>query len=139
MQTTVTLPVTLSCMEITFRREMLGWIGATHFLLEPIEGDVPGMFAELRCLDEDVRLRSGAAVPSPRFLMLTPWYVWPSYQVALDDEFCRCPGHQGRGGCDPADDRDPACAARTVNRQSFLPDRGQPSQRFGRSIRTGRE
>ena len=87
MQTTVTLPVTLSCMEITFRREMLWWIGATHFLLEPIEGDVPGMFAELRCLDEDVRLRSGAAVPSPRFLVLTPWYVWPSYQVALDDEF----------------------------------------------------
>ena len=25
LQTTVTLPVTLSCMEITFRREMLGW------------------------------------------------------------------------------------------------------------------
>ncbi len=45
------------------------------------------MFAELRCLDEDVRLRSGLAVPSPRFLVLTPWYVWPSYQVALDDEF----------------------------------------------------
>jgi flagellar assembly factor FliW len=87
LQTTVTLPVTLSCMEITFRREMLGWIGATHFLLEPIEGDVPGMFAELRCLNEDVHLRSGAAVPSPRFLVLTPWYVWPSYQVALDDEF----------------------------------------------------
>ena len=42
-------------MEITFRREMLGWIGATHFLLEPIDGDIPGMFAELRCTDEDVR------------------------------------------------------------------------------------
>jgi flagellar assembly factor FliW len=74
-------------MEITFRREMLGWIGATRFLLEPMEGDVPGMFAELRCLDENVRLRSGAAVTSPRFLMLTPWYVWPNYQVALDDDF----------------------------------------------------
>lgn len=86
MQTTVNLPVTLSCMEINFRREMLGWIGATHFLLEPIDGDIPGMFAELRCTD-DVRLRSGVTVPSPRFLMLTPWYLWPEYQVVLDDEF----------------------------------------------------
>ena len=87
MPTTVTLPVTLTRMEITFRREMLGWIGATHFLLEPIEGDVPGMFAELRCTDESVCLRSGVSVPSPRFLTLTPWYVWPDYQVALDDDF----------------------------------------------------
>jgi flagellar assembly factor FliW len=88
LQTTVMLPVTLAQMEITFRREMLGWVGATHFLLEPIEGDIPGMFAELRCTDE-VRLRSGLPVPSPRFLMVTPWYVWPNYQVALDDEFAR--------------------------------------------------
>jgi len=86
LQTTVTLPVTLSRMEINFRREMLGWIGACHFVLEPMEGDVPGMFAELRCTD-DVRLRSGVAVPSPRFLVLTPGYLWPNYQVALDDEF----------------------------------------------------
>lgn len=86
MQTTATLPVTLSRMEIVFRREMLGWIGATNFVLEPIEGDIPGMFAELQCTD-GVRLRSGAAVPSPRFLVLTPGYLWPSYQVALDDEF----------------------------------------------------
>lgn len=86
MQTTATLPVTLSPMELVFRREMLGWIGARHFELEPIAGDVPGMFAELRCTD-DVLLRSGVAVPSPRFLVLTPGYLWPNYQVALDDEF----------------------------------------------------
>ena len=66
---------------------MLGWIGATHFLLEPIDGDVPGMFAELRCTDDDVSLRSGLPVPPPRFLVLTPWYVWPDYQVVLDDDF----------------------------------------------------
>ena len=86
MQTTATLPVTLSRMEIIFRREMLGWIGATNFLLEPIDGEISGMFAELRCTD-GVRLRSGAAVPSPRFLVLTPGFLWPDYQVALDDEF----------------------------------------------------
>ena len=86
MQTILTPPVTLSRMELTFRRQMLGWVGATHFLLEPIEGDVPGMFAELRCTDS-VRLRSGAVVPSPRFLVLTPGYLWPDYQVALDDDF----------------------------------------------------
>jgi flagellar assembly factor FliW len=86
LQTTAILPVTLSRMELVFRRDMLGWIGARHFQLEPIEGDVPGMFAELRCTD-DVLLRSGMAVPSPRFLVLTPGYLWPNYQVALDDEF----------------------------------------------------
>ena len=86
MQTTVAPPITLSPMEITFRRQMLGWVGAIHFLLEPIEGDPPGMFAELRCTDT-VRLRSGVAVPSPRFLVLTPGYLWPDYQVALDDDF----------------------------------------------------
>ncbi len=86
MQTTATLPVTLSRMEIVFRRDMLGWIGATHFVLDPMEGEIPGMFAELRCTDV-VRLRSGTAVPSPRFLVLTPGYLWPNYQVALDDEF----------------------------------------------------
>jgi flagellar assembly factor FliW len=83
---TATLPVALSHMEIVFRREMLGWIGARHFVLEPIEGDIPGMFAELRCTD-DVLLGSGIPVPSPRFLVLTPGYLWPNYQVALDDDF----------------------------------------------------
>jgi flagellar assembly factor FliW len=87
LQTTVTRPVALPFMEITFRREMLGWIGATHFLLDPIDGDIPGMFAELRCTDDEVSLRSGLPVPPPRFLMLTPWYVWQDYQVELDDEF----------------------------------------------------
>jgi flagellar assembly factor FliW len=80
-------------MEVTFRREMLGWTGATHFLLEPIEGDIPGMFSELRCTD-DVRLRSGVKVPSPRFLVVTPWYLWPNYQVALDDQFADALGIQ---------------------------------------------
>ena len=86
MQTTPTLPATPTSMEVIFCREMLGWIGATHFLLEPIDGDIPGMFSELRCTDE-VRLRSGVPVPSPRFLVLTPWFLWPDYQVALDDAF----------------------------------------------------
>lgn len=86
METTLTLPVTLSYMEVTFRRQLLGWVGATNFLLEPMEGEVPGMFAELRCTDM-VRLRSGAAVPSPRFLVLTPGYLFPDYHVVLDDDF----------------------------------------------------
>ena len=138
MQTTAILPVTLSRMEIVFRREMLGWIGATHFVLEPIEGDIPGMFAELRCTDV-VRLRSGTAVPSPRFLVLTPGYLWPNYQVELDDEFA--------DGLDIVVEEDAALltivtqrsSARSIDRQSFLADRGQPSYRFGRSIRTGHQ
>jgi carbon storage regulator len=117
VETTLALPATLSCMEVTFRRQLLGWVGATHFLLEPIEGEVPGMFAEMRCTDT-VRLRSGAAVPSPR-------------------RFRRQPRHRGPRRRGPADHRDPARAARSINGQSFLADCGQPSQRFGRSIRAG--
>jgi flagellar assembly factor FliW len=86
LETTIIAPVTVSGMDITFRRDMLGWIGATHFRLDPIDGPVPGMFAELRCTDT-VRLHSGLAVPSPHFLVVTPGYLWPDYQVALDDEF----------------------------------------------------
>lgn len=86
MESTATVPVTLSFMNVIFRRQLLGWVGAVHFVLEPVEGEIPGMFAELRCTDP-VRLRTGAEVPSPRFLVLTPGFLFPDYLVALDDDF----------------------------------------------------
>ncbi|MGD0882054.1 MAG: flagellar assembly protein FliW [Acidimicrobiales bacterium] len=85
MQTTRSRPVTAEVMDITFRREMLGWIGAVHFTIEPIP-DANGLFAVLRCNDP-VRLRSGAEVPELKFLVTAPGVLWPQYQVALDEEF----------------------------------------------------
>ena len=79
MQTTPIRPITLSLREITFRREMLGWIGATHFMLDPLTDETDGLFAALRCTDT-VRLRGGAVVPSPVFLVAPPGYFVPSYR-----------------------------------------------------------
>jgi flagellar assembly factor FliW len=86
VQTSLTRPAGLSQMEITFQRDMLGWVGAVHFVLENIPDDDAGMFAVLRCTD-NVRLRTGVDVPSPRFLVTSPGFLWPEYQVALDGEF----------------------------------------------------
>ena len=87
MQTTTpTRPITLSLREITFRREMLGWVGATHFVLDPLSDDTDCVFAALRCTDT-VRLRSGALVPSPVFLVAPPGYFAPRYQICLDEPF----------------------------------------------------
>ena len=85
---TLVRPISLSIREITFRREMLGWLGATHFVLEPL-GDPDqsdAIFSALRCTDT-VRLRGGAVVPSPQFLVAPPGFLAPRYQVALDEQF----------------------------------------------------
>lgn len=81
-----TPPITLSPREITFRREMLGWVGATHFVLDPLSDEADCVFAALRCTDT-VRLHSGAVVPSPVFLVAPPGYFAPQYQIALDEQF----------------------------------------------------
>ncbi len=86
METTLTRPITVSEMEITFRTEMLGWRGATHFVLEPIGDDGLGMFALLRCTDE-VHFANGADVPSLCFLVTPPGFLWPEYEIELDDSF----------------------------------------------------
>ncbi len=85
---TLVRPITLSTMEITFRREMLGWVGAVHFVLEPLADDdrSDAVFAALRCTDT-VRLRGGAVVPSPQFLVAPPGFFAPRYQVSLDEHF----------------------------------------------------
>jgi flagellar assembly factor FliW len=79
---------TLSTMEIMFRREMLGWVGAIHFVLEPLADDdqTDAVFWALRCTDT-VRLRGGAVVPSPQFLVASPGFFAPRYQIALDEQF----------------------------------------------------
>jgi flagellar assembly factor FliW len=85
---TLVRPITLVTREITFRREMLGWVGAVHFMLEPLsdDKDSEAVFAALRCTDT-VRLRGGAVVPSPQFLVAPPGFFAPRYQISLDEQF----------------------------------------------------
>ncbi len=86
METTLTRPITVSEMEITFRREMLGWLGAVHFTLQPLADDDVGMFALLTCKDR-VHFAGGSEVPSLRFLVTPPGFLWPEFEVELDESF----------------------------------------------------
>jgi flagellar assembly factor FliW len=85
---TLARPALLSTTGISFRREMLGWVGAVHFVLEPLTDDdeTQAIFSALRCTDT-VHLRGGAVVPSPQFLVAPPGFFAPSYHVALDEQF----------------------------------------------------
>jgi FliW protein len=87
---TLIRPISLPPRALTFRREMLGWAGAVHFVLEPL-GDADGdgsdaVFAALRCTDA-VRLRGGAVVPRLQFLVAPPGFFAPRYHVNLDEQF----------------------------------------------------
>jgi len=86
MNTVMNRPITLSTMDLTLQRGMLGWIGANHFTLDPISGADEGMFASLRCTDrvEDVY---GNVIENLSFLVVSPGVLWPEYQVVLDDGF----------------------------------------------------
>ena len=44
-------PITMTGMELTFRRDMPGFKGARHFMLEPLGEGAAGIFARLRCTD----------------------------------------------------------------------------------------
>jgi len=86
MNTVLNRPITLSAMDVTLHRGMLGWIGATHFVLDPISGNDEGMFAALRCTDR-VEDANGNVVEYLRFLVTSPGVLWPGYHVVLDDKF----------------------------------------------------
>ena len=91
MNTVLNRPITLSAMDITLRRDMLGWLGATHFVLEPISDGDAGMFAVLRCTDVVVDME-GRVADNLSFLVTAPGLLWPRYQIALDDGFAAALG-----------------------------------------------
>jgi flagellar assembly factor FliW len=86
MHNVMNRPITVSTMDITLQRDMLGWIGATHFVLEPISDDDEGMFAALRCADRVADLHGNVA-EELSFLVTSPGALWPDYQVVLTDTF----------------------------------------------------
>ena len=86
MHTVMNRPITVSTMDITLSREMLGWPGAVHFVLEPVSDDDEGMFAALRCTDRVADLH-GTVADELCFLVTSPGVLWPDYQVVLTDAF----------------------------------------------------
>jgi len=95
MHTVMNRPITRSRMDITFQREMLGWAGATHFVLEPISEDDEGMFAALRCTDRAVDVHGNVA-EELHFLVTSPGALWPDFQVVLTDAFAAALGLSSR-------------------------------------------
>jgi flagellar assembly factor FliW len=71
-------------MKLTFRRDMPGFKGARHFVVEPLGEGSGGIFARLRCTDT-VYLRSGKALSDLAFLVTSPGVLWRGYEVRIDD------------------------------------------------------
>ncbi len=86
MQTIPAAPITRISLRVTLRHELLGWPGAVHFELEPIEGDEVGMFAILRCTDE-VTTQAGHLVEELAFVVVAPGMLYPDYSVVLPEPF----------------------------------------------------
>jgi flagellar assembly factor FliW len=97
MNSVMNRPITMSTMEITLQHEMLGWVGATHFVLEPIAEAGEGMFAALRCTDRVTDV-NGDVSENLTFLVAAPGLLWPDYVVVLDESFA------SRLGLDSAED-----------------------------------
>lgn len=80
----VTAPIAINRMELTLRRDLPGFRGAQHFVVEPLgEGDT-GVFAQLRCTDT-VFVDGGPAIENLSLLVMSPGYLWREYEVQIDD------------------------------------------------------
>ena len=77
-------PITVTGMELTFRRDMPGFKGARHFVVQPLEGGGPGVFAHLRCTDT-VYVRGDLPIDNLTLLVTPPGILWRGYEVHIDD------------------------------------------------------
>lgn len=73
----------LRAMELTFNRELPGFIGAHNFVLEPVGDENGSVFAKLVCLDS-VALHTGVTLGNLSLLVVTPGILWPDYQLSID-------------------------------------------------------
>jgi flagellar assembly factor FliW len=77
-------PITVTGMELTFRRDMPGFRGARHFVVEPLGDGVPGIFAHLRCTDT-VYVQGTVPLQNLTLLVASPGILWSGYAVRIDD------------------------------------------------------
>lgn len=80
---TATAPFRVSAMPLTFLRDLLGFRGAVHFVLEPLGDSADGVFAHLRCTDT-AWLSGDRRVDNLSLLVTTPGVFWPNYEVRVD-------------------------------------------------------
>lgn len=78
----VTDPVLITEMELTFKRDMPGFIGAQHFVVEPVGEGSGGVFARLRCTDT-VYLQGGKPMDNLILLVTSPGILWRDYEVTI--------------------------------------------------------
>lgn len=77
--------VTVTGMELTFRRDLPGFTGARHFVVEPLAGGASGIFARLRCTDTVRVWGSDAALRDLSFVVTPPGILWRGYEVHIED------------------------------------------------------
>jgi flagellar assembly factor FliW len=77
-------PITVTGMELTFRRDMPGFKGARHFVVEPLGGGSPGIFAHLRCTDT-VYVHGSKSIDNLTLLVTAPGILWRGYEVQIDE------------------------------------------------------
>jgi len=77
-------PLTVTGMELTFRRDLPGFKGARHFVVVPLGDGVPGIFAHLTCSDT-VYVQGSLALTNLTLLVTSPGFLWSGYEVRIDD------------------------------------------------------
>ncbi|MGA7835156.1 MAG: flagellar assembly protein FliW [Acidimicrobiales bacterium] len=82
---TATAQLPVVAMELTFVRDLPGFRGARHFVVEPLGEDAEGVFARLRCTDT-VLLAGSQPFNDLRLLVTSPGMLWRDYEVELDEE-----------------------------------------------------
>jgi flagellar assembly factor FliW len=80
---TTALPITVTGMKLTFRRDMPGFKGARHFVVEPLGGGGPGIFAHLRCTDT-VHV-GDQPIDNLSLIVTSPGILWRGYEVQVDE------------------------------------------------------
>ena len=81
---TVTDPALLTRMELTFTRDMPGFSGARHFVLEPVGEESERVFARLRCTDT-VYVQGNKPVHDLTLLVMSPGFLWHDYEVHIEE------------------------------------------------------
>jgi flagellar assembly factor FliW len=77
-------PITVTGMELTFRRDMPGFRGARHFVVEPLSEGGPGIFAHLRCTDT-AYVQGTVPIDNLTLVVTSPGALWRGYEVHIDD------------------------------------------------------
>jgi flagellar assembly factor FliW len=77
-------PLTVTGMDLTFRRDLPGFKGARHFVVAPLGDGVPGIFAHLRCTDT-VYVQGTVPLTNLTLLVTSPGILWNGYVVRIDD------------------------------------------------------